>query len=102
MWPGPYGDGGSRKYLLASLDQSLGRTGLDHVDVFYPRLAAAPCRQTCGGASPCPGGDIVINAIVFDFDGLIVDSASNTPRRASPVSSLSSHVANPTTARTGA
>ncbi len=35
MWPGPYGDGGSRKYLLASLDQSLGRMGLDYVDVFY-------------------------------------------------------------------
>jgi L-glyceraldehyde 3-phosphate reductase len=35
MWPGPYGDFGSRKYLLASLDQSLGRLGLDYVDVFY-------------------------------------------------------------------
>lgn len=35
MWPGPYGDGGSRKYLLASLDQSLGRLGLDYVDIFY-------------------------------------------------------------------
>ena len=35
MWPGPYGDGGSRKYLLASLDQSLGRMGLDYVDIFY-------------------------------------------------------------------
>lgn len=35
MWPGPYGDGGSRKYLLASLDQSLRRMGVDHVDVFY-------------------------------------------------------------------
>jgi L-glyceraldehyde 3-phosphate reductase len=35
MWPGPYGEGGSRKYLLASLDQSLRRTGLDYVDVFY-------------------------------------------------------------------
>jgi L-glyceraldehyde 3-phosphate reductase len=35
MWPGPYGDLGSRKYLLASLDQSLGRLGLDYVDVFY-------------------------------------------------------------------
>jgi L-glyceraldehyde 3-phosphate reductase len=32
MWPGPYGDGGSRKYLLASLDQSLKRTGLEYVD----------------------------------------------------------------------
>ncbi|KXP04242.1 L-glyceraldehyde 3-phosphate reductase [Tsukamurella pseudospumae] len=35
MWPGPYGFGGSRKYLLASLDQSLQRMGLDYVDVFY-------------------------------------------------------------------
>jgi L-glyceraldehyde 3-phosphate reductase len=35
MWPGPYGDRGSRKYLLASLDQSLGRMGLDYVDIFY-------------------------------------------------------------------
>lgn len=35
MWPGPYGDGGSRKYLLASLDQSLTRMGLDYVDIFY-------------------------------------------------------------------
>ncbi len=35
MWPGPYGDNGSRKYLLASLDQSLQRMGLDYVDIFY-------------------------------------------------------------------
>jgi len=35
MWPGPYGDHGSRKYLRASLDQSLGRLGLDYVDIFY-------------------------------------------------------------------
>jgi L-glyceraldehyde 3-phosphate reductase len=35
MWPGPYGDGGSRKYLLASLDQSLKRTQLEYVDIFY-------------------------------------------------------------------
>ena len=35
MWPGPYGDHGSRQYLLSSLDQSLDRMGLDHVDVFY-------------------------------------------------------------------
>lgn len=35
MWDGPYGDGGSRKYLLASLDQSLARLGLDYVDIFY-------------------------------------------------------------------
>ena len=35
MWPGPYGDNGSRKYLLASLDQSLKRLGLEYVDIFY-------------------------------------------------------------------
>lgn len=35
MWPGPYGDGGSRKYLVSSCDQSLKRTGLDYFDVFY-------------------------------------------------------------------
>jgi len=35
MWPGPYGDWGSRKYLIASLDQSLSRLGLDYVDIFY-------------------------------------------------------------------
>jgi L-glyceraldehyde 3-phosphate reductase len=35
MWPGPYGVGGSRKYLLASLDESLGRMGLEYVDIFY-------------------------------------------------------------------
>src|SRR6266513_2904179 len=40
MWPGPYGDHGSRKYLLASLDQSLGRLGLDYVDIFYSHRAA--------------------------------------------------------------
>ncbi|MGA2078808.1 MAG: aldo/keto reductase, partial [Terriglobia bacterium] len=35
MWPGPYGDRGSRKYMLASLDQSLKRMGLEYVDIFY-------------------------------------------------------------------
>ena len=44
MWPGPYGDRGSRKYVLASLDQSLRRLGVDYVDIFYsppPRSAHA-------------------------------------------------------------
>ncbi|MGB4568423.1 MAG: aldo/keto reductase, partial [Dysgonamonadaceae bacterium] len=35
MWPGPYGDGSSRKYLMASIDQSLQRTGLEYFDIFY-------------------------------------------------------------------
>ena len=50
MWPGPYGDGGSRKYLLASLDQSLLRLGLDYVDVFYSHrpTPATPVEETMG------------------------------------------------------
>ncbi|MDM7829747.1 aldo/keto reductase [Cellulomonas edaphi] len=50
MWPGPYGDGGSRKYLLASLDQSLGRLGLDYVDVFYSHRfdPSTPLEETMG------------------------------------------------------
>jgi len=50
MWPGPYGDGGSRKYLVASLDQSLQRTGLDYVDVFYShrRDPETPLEETMG------------------------------------------------------
>ena len=42
MWPGPYGDWGSRKYLLASLDQSLKRLGLDYVDLYLIHWPAAP------------------------------------------------------------
>jgi L-glyceraldehyde 3-phosphate reductase len=50
MWPGPYGDWGSRKYLLASLDQSLSRMGLDYVDVFYSHRADpdTPLEETMG------------------------------------------------------
>jgi L-glyceraldehyde 3-phosphate reductase len=51
MWPGPYGQGGgSRKYLLASLDQSLGRMGLDYVDIFYSHRfdPDTPLEETLG------------------------------------------------------
>ena len=50
MWPGPYGEGGSRKYLLASLDQSLARMGLDYVDVFYSHRfdPETPLEETMG------------------------------------------------------
>jgi L-glyceraldehyde 3-phosphate reductase len=50
MWPGPYGDLGSRKYLLASLDQSLTRMGLDYVDIFYSHRADpdTPLEETMG------------------------------------------------------
>ena len=48
MWPGPYGDGGSRKYLMASLDQSLKRMGLEYVDIFYSHRydAETPIEET--------------------------------------------------------
>lgn len=50
MWPGPYGDHGSRKYLLASLDQSLKRMGLDYVDIFYHHRmdSETPLEETMG------------------------------------------------------
>ena len=50
MWPGPYGDGGSRKYLLASLEQSLRRMGLEYVDIFYHHRPdpATPLEESMG------------------------------------------------------
>jgi L-glyceraldehyde 3-phosphate reductase len=50
MWDGPYGDGGSRKYIIASLDQSLQRLGLDYVDIVYAHRAvtSAPLEETMG------------------------------------------------------
>src|ERR1700756_1066083 len=50
MWPGPYGDWGSRKFLLASLDQSLRRMGLDYVDIFYHHRPdpETPLEETMG------------------------------------------------------
>ena len=50
MWPGPYGDHGSRKYLLASLDQSLSRMGLEYVDIFYSHRSdpETPLEETMG------------------------------------------------------
>jgi L-glyceraldehyde 3-phosphate reductase len=50
MWPGPYGDFGSRKYLLSSLDQSLARLGLDYVDIFYSHRPdpETPIEETMG------------------------------------------------------
>ncbi|HTU08361.1 MAG TPA: aldo/keto reductase, partial [Trebonia sp.] len=50
MWPGPYGEWGSRKYLLASLDQSLSRMGLEYVDIFYSHRfdPDTPLEETMG------------------------------------------------------
>jgi L-glyceraldehyde 3-phosphate reductase len=50
MWPGPYGEGGSRKYMLASLDESLMRLGLEYVDIFYSHrpTVEVPLEETMG------------------------------------------------------
>src|SRR6204780_3422596 len=50
MWPGPYGEGGSRKYMLASLDESLARMGLEYVDIFYSHRPTVdvPLEETMG------------------------------------------------------
>jgi L-glyceraldehyde 3-phosphate reductase len=50
MWPGPYGVGGSRKYLLSSLDESLARMGLEYVDIFYSHrpVTDVPLEETMG------------------------------------------------------
>src|SRR3989440_11878534 len=57
MWPGPYGEWGSRKYLLASLDQSLKRMRIDHVDIFYAHRfdPETPLEETMGALATAVG-----------------------------------------------
>ena len=74
MWPGPYGDGGSRKYMLASLDQSLRRLGLDYVDVFYShrRDHDTPLDETIGAL------DAAVRAGKALYTGISMYGASDT------------------------
>ena len=73
MWPGPYGEWGSRKYLLASLDQSLQRMGLDYVDIFYSHRADpdTPLEETMGA----------LDAAVRQGKALYVGISSYSPER---------------------
>ena len=73
MWPGPYGDHGSRKYLLASLDQSLARMGLDYVDIFYSHRADpdTPLEETMGA----------LDTAVRQGKALYAGISSYSPRR---------------------
>jgi L-glyceraldehyde 3-phosphate reductase len=73
MWPGPYGDWGSRKYLLASLDQSLARLGLDYVDIFYSHRfdPATPLEETLGA----------LDSAVRQGKALYAGISSYSPRR---------------------
>ncbi len=69
MWPGPYGDWGSRKYLLASLDQSLRRMGLEHVDIFYSHRAdpQTPLEETMGALETAVRGGKALYAGISSY-----------------------------------
>lgn len=70
MWPGPYGDWGSRKYLLASLDQSLRRMGLDYVDIFYSHRPdpQTPVEETMGALDRAVRSGKALYAGISNYD----------------------------------
>jgi L-glyceraldehyde 3-phosphate reductase len=72
MWPGPYGEWGSRKYLLASLDQSLQRMGLDYVDIFYSHRPdpETPLEETIGALATAvrSGKALYVGISSYDAD----------------------------------
>jgi L-glyceraldehyde 3-phosphate reductase len=80
MWPGPYGDGGSRKYLTASLDQSLKRMGVDYVDVFYSHRVdpETPLEETMGA----------LDAAVRAGKALYVGISSYSPERTAEAAAI--------------
>ena len=71
MWPGPYGDWGSRKYLFASLDQSLQRMGLDYVDIFYHHRMdpETPLEETMGALNDIVKSGKALYAGISNYDG---------------------------------
>lgn len=71
MWPGPYGDWGSRKYLLASLDQSLRRTGLDYFDIFYHHRMdpGTPLEETMGALATAVQSGKALYVGLSNYDG---------------------------------
>lgn len=77
MWQGPYGDGGSRKYLLASLDQSLKRMGIDYVDIFYHHRMdpATPLEETMGALDQAVKSGKALYAGLSNYDGPTMEKA---------------------------
>ena len=77
MWPGPYGDLGSRKYLLSSLDQSLSRMGLDYVDIFYSHRfdPATPLEETIGALDTAVWSGKALYAGISSYDAAMTDRA---------------------------
>ena len=84
MWPGPYGIGGSRKYLLASLDQSLARMGLDYVDIFYSHCPDedTPLEETMGALATAVKQGKALYAGISSY------SAERTERAAEVLASM--------------
>ena len=84
MWPGPYGDLGSRKYLLASLDQSLRRLGLDYVDVFYHHRPDpdTPLEESMGAVADAVRHGKALYAAVSNYDAAGVRRAAELLRAA--------------------
>lgn len=78
MWEGPYGDGGSRKYLLSSLDQSLARLGLDYVDIFYHHRMTpdTPLEETMEALSHIVKSGKALYVGLSNYDGVTLEKAS--------------------------
>ncbi len=79
MWPGPYGDWGSRKYLLASLDQSLKRLQLDYVDIFYHHRMDpnTPLEETMGALAQAVTSGKALYVGLSNYDGSTLKKASD-------------------------
>ncbi len=82
MWPGPYGEWGSRKYLLASLDQSLGRMGLDYVDIFYSHRfdPDTPLEETLGAVDTAVKQGKALYAGISSYSGARTQEAARILR----------------------
>lgn len=78
MWPGPYGDWGSRKYLLASLDQSLKRLSLDYVDIFYHHRMDpnTPLEETMGALATAVQSGKALYVGLSNYDGKTLEQAA--------------------------
>ena len=78
MWPGPYGNWGSRKYLIASLDQSLKRLGLDYVDIFYHHRMdpETPLEETMGALASAVQSGKAIYVGLSNYDGPTLEKAA--------------------------
>ncbi len=78
MWEGPYGNWGSRKYLLASLDQSLKRLGLDYVDIFYHHRMDpdTPLEETMGALAQAVTSGKALYAGISNYDGKTLEKAA--------------------------